>query len=549
MPGKPRAPSRPGAAVAGAAVTTNGARAAAPPPARQEAAQEAESAKKSGGKRFTWLIILGAVLGGLAMSALGAGIAVALLLPGEKPGEAVAAGEGDSTNENSNEATTGESDNNADGGAATGGEDGDNEQENGDDGENGGAEDDPELPQPGAGDEPEENGSGSENVGEVPPPVEPPVSPPEGEPGSEEPPAEEPPKEKPPAEKPPKEQPPQEKPKDPFRELVKAYDLPMPKSDGEGTPVNLGKVLLPEDGIVYIDLLGGDKAVPKEKGTFSLARARGGLAERDWEFKLTTGADTETVIANMTLKENDLLFKWAPEAAGSDIVEYLANCQLNLRTRDAEHFLGLRDVQQVEALPVRFDQALLRERYKIPGAPDPKSMVVEITKVEGAKATIVKPTLTAAQDTTIVSFGEGDEQLLGVKIDTAMQKDLQITVTPVMKGPGGAPIKFNLRQVSSLYNQTLAAVTQMQSVVKQIDKGKYKNDKEKKQAKQRAEAKLKQLEEGLASFDTLNKQYEQISGKAYVQFRVYLPDGDSKLELVQGIKPPPAPDAPEKEEP
>jgi len=340
--------------------------------------------------------------------------------------------------------------------------------------------------------------------------------------------------------KPPKEEPKPPQQQDPFRALTDAVALP-PVS-GEGQPASLGKIHLADNLAVYIDLLLGDRVAPKERDVFTLARARNGLAERDWEVKLESEGEQPVVIANMSLKGDDLQFQWTPAAAEQEATPYLANCLLNLRTSEFEHFTALRQPKQVKALPFRLDAKALREKYELDTVPRKENLFFEITGVGGAENHEVAPKqklILEETDTTFVKFGQGLDQRVAAKIDAVMQKDLQLSLTPFVKA-GNQTVPFNQKQLKTAHATLVGAMQQVQAL---IDATKRLPKKQREKAKKQYESKLDMLEEQYNELEKLSTQLEEISKKnVYITFRVFCSDGVHDVNLITGDLPPEAPE-------
>ncbi len=397
------------------------------------------------------------------------------------------------------------------------------------------------LPQPGEGEEPadgaapadgaEENGAadGGEPDADEGPDVEDPPAPVDPEPPVEEPPEKEDPKPEPPKDPKPA------KPKNPFTAL--AGHVALPEIGGETQTASLAKINVPSDTACYIDLLCGDRVSPKEKDRFTLDRARNGLADREWEFKLETDEAEPKLIATMALVEQDLQFQWTEAGAKEEASPYLKNCLLNLRTADFEHFVALRAPTQANTLPFRLDGKLIRQKIEIEDAPRKENIFIKITGVEGVEKHEVAPKdqLTVDRDATAVRFGEGIEQRAAAQIESVMQKDLQLTVTPYVKA-GNDWVKFNQRQLQGAAASLLANIQQGKQVIAATRQENKKKE---------YQAKLKTLEEQYSELEKLGTQLEKMStSNIYIKYRVYCSDGVNEVTLVNGDIAPEAPAAP-----
>jgi hypothetical protein len=289
-------------------------------------------------------------------------------------------------------------------------------------------------------------------------------------------------------------------------------------------------------------MIAGDKASPDARLRFDMNLARNGLAERQWEIKLTGGTKGDVVVAQLDLTDKELTFQWTADAAKNDDAGYLQNCLLQLRTADHEHFLALRQAVNASSIPVNLARAAHREKFEIPYAADPAVLVVELLKVEGIEKFVFEPKaqLGAKQDATFVWFGEEGNRLLGLKVDTIMQKDLQVSVTPVINDPTAGPIKLVAKQVAAAQ---AGAVSRVQALSARLQSLKTNP-----QAAQLAnqisttEQQLEGAKTSLAQFEKLGTQYEAINGKGQLQYRVFFTDGTRQVDLVRG-QAAPLPDA------
>lgn len=380
------------------------------------------------------------------------------------------------------------------------------------------------------------------------PPVDPPVTdpPPTDNPTPPDPPKTNPePEPQPPTEQP--KPPDQPKPADPFTALAAAVTLPALK-DAEKGPFTLGAMEIPADSTCYIDLVGGDKASPKEGVKFSMDLARGGLATRDWEIKLVGTPRGDVNIATLALTDKELKFQWLPDAAKFDDAGYLANCQLNLRTADHDRYLRLRQPQEAAAIAINLNRASFREKFEIPFAPNPETITIEIVKVDGVEKATIDPKnlLSAKQDSSFVWFGDGEDRILGLRVDAMMQKDLQLSVSPVINDATNGPTKLVVKKVAALKGQMIAGVAQLNARVQALKASPNAGQLGDTIAK--AQVQLDTASKSLDAFDKLDKQYDAVNGKASVQFRIYYTDGEHQVDLVRA-KPADAATAPAEADP
>ncbi len=259
---------------------------------------------------------------------------------------------------------------------------------------------------------------------------------------------------KPPANKPPKEKPAPKKA--PFAALAKEVDLlelAPPQSSTE--MVELGSIDIAENDLMFIALIGGAKAYKKDH-VFELRNARGGTAEREWEFVLSSGVGGEKLIAEMVLEDKKLKFHWTPEAADAMPASgYLTNCSMTLSAGPDTHTLLLRSVGKLEPMPLTLNSPVITEKYTIPSPPNPEGIQVEILGVDNAPKPVFEgPQILPAQqgELWMVLGQTPEEQAAAYKIDTKMTTTGQLTITatayinfPSLRGRAGSPIARSFR--------------------------------------------------------------------------------------------------------
>jgi hypothetical protein len=211
---------------------------------------------------------------------------------------------------------------------------------------------------------------------------------------------------------------------------------------------------------------------------------------------------------------------------------------LELRTSEHTRQVQLRTPVAGTALPIRFDRALIREKFDLPNAPNPKQVRVELIKLDGAEKVSYQPrqVLSADRDSTVVWVGEGDGKVLAFKVDSMMQKDVQLTLTPYITVGGAQPVKYNARALTNSYAQAVAVSRQLTTSIAAMnqDQAKYKDQISK--AQQQLEGTTKAIEQ----LDKLRKEMEAVGGKGSLQYRVYFaPDEEHKVILVEGTAAPP----------
>ncbi len=141
------------------------------------------------------------------------------------------------------------------------------------------------------------------------------------------------------------------------------------------------------------------------------------------------------------------------------------------------------------------------------------------------------------------SSAKAQDQTVGAKIDTVMQKDLQISMTAIVKG-GDQWVPFNQRKLQAVAVQFAGGIQQLEATLKQA--GKIPDANKKKQATQQIETQLKAAEAQYAELQKLGTQLQSIATEknVYVKFRVFYDTGTNKVTLIDGQTPPEPPVVP-----
>lgn len=318
---------------------------------------------------------------------------------------------------------------------------------------------------------------------------------------------------------------------EPFVEVAKAVDLPSLGLPTKPNPmatdvVSLGVVKLEPDGVVFMRLLGGEKATAG-KSTLTLATV--GNEQHAWEITAADAKAGSTVIAKLALKDGDLSFQWTPEATQNPpTYAGLINCALDLAAGPKSHRVSLRKPIEASPLAVNLERAVVKNEIDIPFAPDPSAVKFEILKVEGGvKATSDKTQFPAAKDSAFITFGDKpEEQLLMMKVDSLLKQKLTLSLTPHVKTDVG-PQKFTLKQFNL---QKLQVTGQQQQVFAGIES--MRKAKRPQAQIDAAEKQMETLNEAVAKITAAEAQLQAIS-TAQIQYRVYYEPADGEqIDLV-----------------
>lgn len=318
---------------------------------------------------------------------------------------------------------------------------------------------------------------------------------------------------------------------EPFAEVAKAVELPslgLPgKPNASATEVvTLGPIKLEQGGVMFMRLLGGEKATD---GKSSLTLTTAGSDQSAWEVNASDAKSGSQIVAKLALAEGNLTFQWTPEATQSpQLCAGLINCALDLSSGPKSHRLALRLPIEASPLTMNLERAVSKFDFDIPHAPDAALVKVEILKVEGGpKATTDKSQLSAAKDSAFVTFGDKpEEQMLLMKVDSLMKQKLSISLSPHVKTEGG-PQKFTLKQFNT---QRMAITGQQQQIFAGIEA--MRKAKRPKEQIEQAEKQMEALTEMMNKFTAAEGQLQSISA-AQVQFRVYYePAPGEQIDLV-----------------
>lgn len=322
----------------------------------------------------------------------------------------------------------------------------------------------------------------------------------------------------------------------PFQGFASAVELPpltstLAEPAEPLSPVALGPCVIDEKALVIIHLLGGTGAIRGGKQTFELKEASGGTSLREWEISLLTG-ETGVVVARLEAKDGQLWFQWQRAAPEHVSAALLRNCALSMSAGADQHKAALRKPVVGAPLAVNYEKPGA-VRWTIESLPDPKSIMIEIGRLEGDfQASKFDKQPLEGSDTGGVWAGTTEDALiLGLKLTTSLTaRGIEVKTAPqlktsVMKRP--APLnlremaseekKVALRrdqltiQINSLPNQKNEAVDRQRNLLNvEIDKVNAYGD----------------------QLTQLTSLVENLHGKAKIHFRVYYQTDDGEIDLL-----------------
>jgi len=452
--------------------------------------------------------------------------------------------------------------------------------------------------EPDAGEEPaappEENPS-DQPPGEEPPGVEVPAQGPEepdpaaepspGEGGGEQP-DDKPEPKSPDGPKEPKPGPDTEKPKpppkkpDPFGELASAVELPAPGgsagSEAVG-PVSLGRLQLPGNASVDIELVGGEEVLKGDRG-FRLNGSGNGRWTIHFNDAARPGAEpqqTELAQINLDAQSRALQFRWL---AGSGSVapahvRALRNCGLQLKVGGETRLLPLGNPEHVEPLQVNLQAGTARQNLPAGSLPDEELLRVEVTRLEGdfvkhkfepesgiggeEGVRIVFP-----NDGTVPTYGflvklaaRGSTARLEATAFMRLQQQQQAGAQPgAAPAPAAAPARAPARPRPAQANnevplnlRMLEQALQAQVRGKMVIEAKYgtadqikKNKRIPEQMKQPLQAQLDQANVAIGQLQILGDRCQKMQANGKIHYRVFAQIGGQQLDLVDTKQPGPA---------
>ena len=326
---------------------------------------------------------------------------------------------------------------------------------------------------------------------------------------------------------------------EPFADFAKTVELPALGTPNKPNPaasevVTLGDVKLEPNGIVFLRLLGGEKATPAGRSSLVLNNANGGTASNEWEVASSDAKGTQVIVAKLAFKDNQLTFQWTPEAIESPpIAAGLMNCVLQLASGPKTHRVALRKPVETSPIVLNLERPAIKVPLDIPTPPDWSAIKVEIVSVDsGVKSKTDKNLLNADKDTAVVMFGEkAEEQVTLLKIDTvvAQRRELTLNAAPYFK-INDQPVKFTAKIFTVAKGR---ANLEQQQLYNTIELG--RKQKAKKEDLDKLEQGMELANKAMTALNATETQLQAING-TQVQYRVYYDAGeDAKVELATSV--------------
>ena len=337
---------------------------------------------------------------------------------------------------------------------------------------------------------------------------------------------------------------------DPFKDVPSTVDLPQlpTKSDNvdiEQPGISLGTMTIPSDEMVALSLGGGDQR-GNGGAAFSIENSDKNPENREWNVQVSKARETTdepTTIAHLSIIDGQLMFQWTQQALANKVANYLRNCPLTIRVRDFSRTIVLREPETAEPIMIQFGKRPIRTILKkMAWAPDPKSLQVEFTQLDGefvgATFEPEAAVLASGGETTLL-LGQPDP-LLRFSMKVSMRNarsTMRINVTPFFQvDPGQEPKQLNLKNERVAWNTVLVSLRQHQDFLDRLteqingaataDKALFENQK-------------KQVQDGIFALETAHTRLNQLEAtktslneKGVVHFRVYYSAGDEQVELL-----------------
>jgi hypothetical protein len=319
---------------------------------------------------------------------------------------------------------------------------------------------------------------------------------------------------------------------DPFQGFAKAIALP-PLPEGMAqpaaetlAPLTLGPCQAPADAIVLAKLKGGETATRGGKQKFEL-QPKDATASLDWEFQLT-GGDAPLVIATLAAKEGSLVFQWTDGGVKhAALARQLCNCALDLVAGNGKHLVALRQPVSGQPLAIDFERTA-SVKWTIENLPDPKSIQIEVTKVEGLPQHKLRPesTIPVGDDFELLTGPKDEPTILILKISPVPQaRNIQLTAVPRMQGQAR---RFNKKEVTDLKKQVSQEVATITLLINQIkpDRADPKD-----QRKKQLQGELSKKQKAADQIDQFLEFVSSLQG-GIVHFRVYHQVEDGQVDLL-----------------
>jgi serine/threonine protein kinase len=320
-------------------------------------------------------------------------------------------------------------------------------------------------------------------------------------------------------------------------EIAAAVELPrLPAPDGsaaEAPKKVLGRVNADPQAGCFISLLGGTTAM-KGKTELGLRSAQGGTAPRDWEFIARETTDAETILATLSLRENELVFEWTPDGMKHATAPHLQNCALRIGVgQEKPYTVALRTPQSSTPLSLAtLDKSPATFKFDIEGPPDPAAIRIE-PKVTEIKMTMEAPSATDKNKADQWMYlGEGGAQsLLHVRVaTTTTPKGVQVLLTPFLVLPQEKPQRLTPSLRKSL---PVGALQEQRRLVENRigELGKLPKD-QKLAERDEMSVRKKLLDESLLKLQQFDEVLQKLA-TAQLQLRIYHDATDAQIDLVR----------------
>lgn len=398
---------------------------------------------------------------------------------------------------------------------------------------------DPAEPQDQPGDNPPKTGN-DEPVASNDPPKQPmPANPMPGDPPKEpaDPPKEpaDPPKE--PAD-PPKEPTPPPPPADPFAALPAEVDLPPladESADASSLSLTIGKVQLAADARCNLFLNAHQTGVDGQE--FSILRANGNTAKRDWEISFVDRSE-KTLIAKVGIRDTgEVVFQWTPEAVQNRGAEQLRNTIFRFQSGKADKQIRLRVPKVVEPLVVNFDDAKARSgQIEVEHVPDMDMLQFQVVKAEGFPKHVIQPNvdLPAVKAEFQIEMGEQDFKAFRVVVKTsAAGNKVKYDLSPILVDPNSKQVRRLTRTAPRDFEGLVNAMNLQLISLNQALVQMQKNAAKFKTQIPAAQAQQQELQRMVGEVQKIQEYYQQVNGKARIHFRIFMRKGTTEIDLLR----------------
>ena len=273
----------------------------------------------------------------------------------------------------------------------------------------------------------------------------------------------------------------------------------------------------------------------KGKTELAIRSGQGGTAPRDWELFAREATDAETVLAKLSLPQNDLTFEWTPEGLKHASAPHLKNCALRVTVGQEKPFtVALRTPQSgVPTLLGTLEKSSLNLKFELDALPDPAALRVE-PKITEIKMTMEQP---AAGDKPKgdqwIYLGEGGAQsLLHLRMATnTTARGLQLTLTPYLVLPQEKPQRLTPALRKSL---PVGALQEQRRFVENriAELSQLPKEKQKPAEKDEMAVRKKLIDESLLKLQQLDDVLQKLAS-AQIQIRIYHDIPDAPIDLVR----------------